>query len=122
MADYAGGVRPSDKGWTGSTGQFLSTYNDNRKDAAEAELAKTLMGRAMLEIARCARNWSGPPAELHAAATGLIGKQAASGRWPKTTREFSLELRRIIPQLALHGLTVDFGRNGSERRVTIKTR
>jgi hypothetical protein len=62
------------------------------------------------------------PAKLYAAATAGVGKRiAASSRWPKTTREFSVELRCVAPRLALHGLIVEFGRDGLERSITLKS-
>ena len=42
-------------------------------------------------------------------------------RWPKTISMFGTELRRIAPQLRLHGLSISFERRGTDRVVTLKT-
>jgi hypothetical protein len=41
--------------------------------------------------------------------------------WPKTISMFGSELRRIAPQLRLHGLSISFERKGKDRVVTLKT-
>ena len=120
MADYAKWGEAVGRGLGWGPGTFLSTYNDNRKDATEPELEGSPIGNLMLWTARRTANWSGTPARLLAKLTGLVSKkEAASARWPKTPRELSNELRRIAPQLALHGLTVDFVRFNAERVVKL---
>ena len=122
MADYAKWGEAVGRGLGWESESFLSIYTDNRKIATEADLENSTLGTVMLGIARTGTTWSGSPAKLYAAATTGVGKRiAASSRWPKTTREFSVELRRIAPQLALHGLIVEFGRDDLERSITLKT-
>jgi hypothetical protein len=41
-------------------------------------------------------------------------------RWPKTISKFGSELRRIAPQLRLHGISINFDRRGGDRVVTLK--
>jgi hypothetical protein len=121
MADYAEWGEAVSRGLQWEPGKFLTTYNDNRRIATETDLEKTHVGSVMLQIARIGTKWTGSPAKLLAAATDAVGKKiASSARWPKTAREFSVELRRIAPQLALHGLIVEFGRQGLERSVTMR--
>jgi hypothetical protein len=120
MADYAKWGEAVGRGLAWGPGTFLSIYTDNRKNATETDLENTPVGSVMLQLARVGPTLSGSPAKLYAAATEGVGRKiAASARWPKTTREFSNELRRIAPQLALHGMIVEFGRNGLERSITI---
>jgi hypothetical protein len=122
MADYAKWGEAVGRGLGWESESFLSIYTDNRKIATEADLENSTLGTVMLGIARTGTTWTGSPAKLYAASTTGVGKRiAASARWPKTTREFSVELRRIVPQLALHGLIVEFGRNSVERTITLKT-
>jgi hypothetical protein len=40
--------------------------------------------------------------------------------WPKTISMFGTELRRIAPQLRLHGISIGFERRGHDRIVTLK--
>jgi hypothetical protein len=46
---------------------------------------------------------------------------AASARWPKTVHSFGNELRRIAPQVRLHGLSISFDRRRGDRIVTLKS-
>jgi hypothetical protein len=49
-----------------------------------------------------------------------VGKQvAASAGWPKSVSTFGNELRRLAPQLRLHGLFIDFERRHDGRIVTL---
>jgi hypothetical protein len=45
---------------------------------------------------------------------------ALGPRWPKTISKFGSELRRIAPQLRLHGISINFERRGGDRVVTLK--
>jgi hypothetical protein len=121
MADYAKWGEAVSRGLGWEPEEFLSMYSDNRKNATETDLEKTHVASVMLRIARIGTTWTGSSAKLLAGATDVVGKKiASSARWPKTAREFSIELRRLAPQLALHGLMVEFGRQGAERSVTIR--
>ena len=41
--------------------------------------------------------------------------------WPKTVSAFSKELRRIAPQLRVHGISITFERKSEERIVTLRS-
>jgi hypothetical protein len=102
--------------------QFLSTYNDNRKEAARTKLEESPLGSVMLAIAAGGGTFSGSPSDFYASLTRGIGpKGSALARWPKTISQFSSELRRIAPQLLVHGLSVEFSRNSDRRVVTVKS-
>jgi len=59
-------------------------------------------------------------ADLLAELTTIVGKTvAASPRWPKSAAWFAIELRRIAPQLRLHGILVNLSRCKNGRIVTI---
>ncbi len=74
----------------------------------------------VLALARNGINWSGKPQELYQAVVKNVGK-ALGPHWPKTISMFGSELRRIAPQLRLHGLSISFERRGGDRVVTLKT-
>jgi hypothetical protein len=60
--------------------------------------------------------WSGSPASLLSRLNSLVDKKfAASARLPKTSHTLGIELRRIVPQLRLHGLLIRFERQHEER-------
>ena len=102
--------------------QFLSTYNDNRKEAVRTELEESPLGTVMLAIAAGGGTFSGSPSDFYASLTRGIGpKGSALARWPKTISQFSSELRHIAPQLLVHGLSIEFSRNSDRRVVTVKS-
>ncbi len=118
MADYArwGVAVGSDVG--SPSGTFLAEYNTNRKNATLTELEDSAIGAALLISLSQVRRWVGTPAKLHEALTEIVGKRvAATARWPKSPSAFANELRRLIPQLRLHGLSIDFERGHNGRRI-----
>ena len=120
MADFAewGEATGRGLGWGAET--FMSTYDDNRKEATELLLDESTVANVLLRIARKGINWSGTPMNLFHALTKIAGK-AAGGRWPKSMHMFGMELRRIAPQLRLHGLSINFERRRGERIVTLSS-
>ena len=44
-----------------------------------------------------------------------------SAGWPKTTRLFTSELRRLAPQLGMHGLSIISSRTRDTRQIRIVT-
>ena len=119
MADFAEWGEATGRGLGWGPGTFLSTYNDNRREATEALLEDSSVAAVML-AARPARKSTGParPLELYRKITENAGK-ATGPRWPKTVHAFGNELRRIAPQLRLHGLSIAFGRKRDARIVTL---
>ena len=74
----------------------------------------------MLTFARTGVHWTGTPLELYRTIAQIAGKTPAA-RWPKTVHAFGNELRRIAPQLRLHGLSIDFERRRDARIVTLRS-
>ena len=120
MADYAKWGEAVGRGLGWEPGTFLSGYNDNRMEATLTDLLDSHLGNALLKVASQIPVWSGTPAELHARLTHLIDKRvAASAEWPKTSAKFGSELRRLAPQLRLHGLSISFDRRNDGRIITL---
>jgi hypothetical protein len=120
MADFAEWGEATSRGLGWGAGTFVSTYMDNRKDATEALLEDSPVATVALALARTGIHWSGKPQELHQEFSRIAGKTPGP-RWPKTISMFGSELRRIAPQLRLHGLSISFERKGGDRIVTLKT-
>ena len=120
MADFAewGEAIGRGLGWGADT--FVSTYKDNRKEATHALLEDSPVATVVLALARGGINWSGKPQELYQTISKSAGFTLGP-RWPKTVSAFGSELRRIAPQLRLHGLSINFERKGGDRVVTLKT-
>jgi hypothetical protein len=122
MADFAkwGEAVGRGLGWKPDT--FVDTYGDNRREAAETSLESTPLGNALLELASTVLEWECSPTELYRVMTEKVGRKvASSAAWPKTTRMFACELRRLAPQLRMHGLSIVFSRTCDRRLVTLLT-
>jgi hypothetical protein len=122
MADYAkwGEAVGQGLGWTPES--FLSTYNANRREATLMALDDSALGSLLLKVRLQSPMWvwTGTSAELYDLTTQWAGKKlATSARWPKTSRQFSNELRRIVPLLFLHGLSIQFSKNRAKRLIFI---
>jgi len=92
-------------------------YNDNRVEAATAQLEDSPLGTFLLGDAYQVPDWTGAPARLLAEFAMLAGERvAASPRWPKSARAFTVELRRIAPLLRAHGIfvTVSWSHQGRD--------
>jgi hypothetical protein len=87
-------------GWGADT--FISTYKDNRKEATQILLEDSTVATVLIALARMGVCWSGEPKELYEAIVEFTG-HTLGPRWPKTISKFGSELRRIAPQLLLHG-------------------
>jgi hypothetical protein len=98
----------------------MSTYDANRKEATELLLDESTVANLLLRMARNGINWCGTPMNVFYALTKIAGK-GAGGRWPKSMQRFGAELRRIAPQLRLHGLSINFERRRGERIVTLSS-
>jgi hypothetical protein len=62
------------------------------------------------------------PTKLYAKLTEIVGKKiAASANWPKNTEKFGNELRRLAPQLRMHGVNVSFERRHEGRIIILKS-
>jgi hypothetical protein len=119
MADYAewGEAVGRALGWGSHT--FLTTYNDNRKEATDLILDDSPVAPLLLALGRQGVAWSGTPLALYEAALKGAGKKLGP-RWPKTIHTFGSELRRIAPQLRLHGVSLRFERRSGKRIVVLK--
>jgi len=123
MAEYASFGEAVGRGLGWPAESFLSAYNDNRWDATIAALEDSLMAGTLLRlIGPVVKQWSGTITKLQTALTQIVGKKtAASARWPKTSSTLGNELRRIAPQLRMHGLSINFEKNREGRLVTLTT-
>jgi hypothetical protein len=120
MADHAlwGEAVGRALGWRPE--QFLYAYDDNRIEATVTELADSPVASALVRLATSGSLWAGSPAQLHGELATKVGdKVAASARWPKTFAAFGNELRRLAPQLRLHGLSIEFHRRNGKRIVSV---
>jgi hypothetical protein len=122
MADHAkwGEAIGRALGWAPES--CVATYNENRKEATMTELEGSPLAMTLLQFAGSDReSWSGPPAELHAQLTRYVGKlMAASAGWPNTIHTFGSVLKRLAPQLRMHGVFISFERAHAGRIVSVE--
>ena len=99
----------------------LADYNDNRRDASMTQLDDSPLAAFLLDLGPDYINdWSGTPSKLLDELTILAGEKAESPRWPKSPIRLTIELRRIAPQIGIHGILVDFSRSHKGRIVSLK--
>jgi len=84
------------------------------------QLEDSPLAAILLENGPDLDRWYGAPSRLLELLITLVGpKVAASPRWPKSAAWLAIELRRIAPQLRLHGILVNLSRCNKGRIVTI---
>jgi hypothetical protein len=138
MADYArwGEAVGRALGWAPDA--FLSTYLSNRRHATVPALLDSALATTLFQLGRELEGprWQGwSPSVLfdeltqfveerdaravgHLSAAQARKKQLASAAgWPRNAQAFSKELRRVAPQLRLHGLAIHFERDNQGRHV-----
>jgi hypothetical protein len=122
MADFALWGEAVGRGLGWAPGEFVLAYEDSRRDATETSLGSSPLGILLLDLASSVLNWETSPTELFQVLTEKVGKRVArSPGWPKTLRSFANELRRLAPQLRMHGLSIIFSRNRNSQLVTLVT-
>jgi hypothetical protein len=123
MADFAEWGEAVGRGLGWGANGFLATYNDNRKEATDVVLDDSPLANVLLTVARKGINWSGTPVNLYQAMSQIAGKKITAGaRWPKSVHAFGNELRRIAPQVRLHGLSIKFERRSDGRLVILRSK
>jgi hypothetical protein len=109
MADYAdwGEAVGRALGW--GTERFLAAYDDNRKRATDPLLEGSTVATLLFALAKLGVNWSCTTQQFCDRAT-RAAKGHLGSAWPKTASAFGTELRRIAPQLRVHGISIHFER------------
>ena len=121
MADFAafGEAVGRTLGWPAGT--FLADYNDNRRESTATQLEDSLVANVLLRNAHRLDGWTGTASELLSLLTQRSEQEgrflvplAKNARWLLTN-----ELRRIAPQLRMHGISVEFCRTHQGRVLKI---
>jgi hypothetical protein len=120
MADFAafGEAVGRSLGWPAGT--VLADYYANRRESTASQIEDSPVAIALLSFAEDTRLWTDTATELLAHLTAVSGKKvASSARRPKSAGWFTNELRRLSPQLRLHGLTISFERDRERRLISL---
>jgi hypothetical protein len=107
-------------------GAFLRSFRSNLREAAEIALDSSVVAGPIQALVG-EGPWTGEAQELMSMLPALAdpdGTGAGRGRsWPHTPRAMSGALRRIVPALRVHGITIEFHRgkdHGKKRLITIR--
>jgi hypothetical protein len=101
MADFALWGEAVGRGLGWKPGEFTSVYGANRFEASATALESSPISSLLLERARRVLDLECTPTQLYEQLTERAGRKVArSARWPKTTRNFANELRRLAPNCA----------------------
>jgi hypothetical protein len=120
MADFAAFGEAVCQTLQWPAGMFLHDYEDNRREATMTQLEDSIVGSILLQLSPRMKDWTGTPAQLLSALSqGVDKKVVSSPRWPKSPGWLSNELRRIAPQLRMHGLSITTSRKHRGRLVSI---
>jgi len=136
MADFAkwGEAVGRALGWPADS--FTSAYCSNRDSANSASLEDSLVAKALIDLGPRLAELSGSPEAVLRELTHYVEyrdhniarvrghsrpnkrRTANSPRWPKDTRQFSKELRRILPLMRQRGVTAEFDRGSRGSVIT----
>jgi hypothetical protein len=121
MADHARWGEAVGRGLGWKTEHFLAAYDRNIRDASMALLEESMVGIALLGMTPLFhQGWRGSPSELYSLLTQAVDRRhAACAGWPKSLHTFGHELRRLLPQLRMHGLTIEFQRRDGRRFIVL---
>jgi len=120
LADFATFSEAGGRALGWPAGSVLSAYNDNRRDAASNYLEDSPLTDILLELAPHKLGWIRTASDLLAELTAWAGRRVtALPGWPKTPPLLSKELRRIAPQIRIHGVSIIFRRTGEKRFIEI---
>lgn len=121
MADFAQWVVAAESALPWSSGDFLSAYLANRKDANLLAIETSPIGDCLLLLIQSGRTWNGTITQLLESLSNVadsMGRRQIG--WPRNPRALSQHLGRITPVLRAVGIDIHFDRTSKNRSVTIR--
>ena len=120
MADFAYWGEAVGRGLGWPEHSFRSAYARNRRAATDSSIDDSAVAEALFRSVPSSLKWTGSTTELHRQLTANVGRTTAlSSRWPKHVSRFSVEVRRLAPQLRERGLAITFSRSRDQRLITL---
>jgi hypothetical protein len=138
MADFARWGEAVGRDLGQPAGSFAANYGSNCRQATVPVLVDSPLATALFQLGPELNLWSGmTPTALFADLTEHVEERTADSvrhlgsaairkhlanlraHWPKTPQLFAMELRRIAPQLRLHGVSIEFERTRDRRTVEL---
>jgi hypothetical protein len=111
MADFARWISAAETQVGCQPGAFLRAYRENRKSANELPLEHPVVDA----LRKVDLPWEGTASDLLRELATAMGEEDKSKSWPSTGRALSNLLRRLAPNLAQIGVSVDFGKRSADR-------
>ena len=107
-------------GW--APGTFQKAYRANRATGNETALESSLLYEPLLEFVKQANNhWEGTMGELLLKLNDKVGEAKAKQKgWPIQPRGLRSALQRIVPNLRVIGLNVEFGSKRTNKGSVVK--
>ena len=115
MADFAKWVTACEPGLGWKPGTFMEAYIGNRATANESAIEGSAIGAVVVKLMDDHDTFTGTARELMEAVEGILPKDKKNNSpklpagWPKSSRAFSGEVRRIAPNLRAAGINITFG-------------
>jgi len=120
MADFAVFAEAVGRALGWPAGTVLSSYNDNRRQAAVTHIQESPVASFLLDWSHELNDWSGTSTELLAQLNTLVERKVtALPHWPKSPPALAKELRHIAPQLRLHAISIVFEKIRGNRVITL---
>ncbi len=120
MADFAAFGEAVGRTLRWPDGTFIADYDDSRRESTATHLEDSIVATVLLRHSHRIDGWSGTASELLSMLSNAVGgRSAASAHWPKSPARLTNELRRIAPQLRMHGLTITFERKSESRLIAL---
>jgi hypothetical protein len=124
MADFAKWICAAEPALGWAEGTFLDAYRRNRAESNAFALEASILSEPIARIASRG-GWKGTATELHSLliAESVHDRCEEARTYPRTPKDLSASLRRLIPNFKQVGTIVEFGRtagNDSKRVITIR--
>ncbi len=121
MADSATWVVAAESACPWEPGAFIEALDDQRKDADEFVIEASPLATAIRERLEHHEDIEGTATEiLEILSAGQDEKISKHVDWPKSAPALGTKLREVAPNLRRLGIEIGFGRNGAERKITIR--
>jgi hypothetical protein len=112
MADLAVWVTAAEEGLGWERGRFVAAYWRNRDDSRARVVEMSAVGQRIVELVKGLGEWKGTASELRAELSTSWTLEPPPDDWPTNYSAMSGALRRIAPDLAAVGVSVEMPRKG----------
>lgn len=117
MADFALWVTAAEPALPWESGQFMQTYEANRRQAVEMSLDADPVAVALQTFMATRAAWTGSASDLLAKLEGGVSDQVQKSKaWPKAPNRLSARLKRAATFLRTQGIAIETSKLTNGRR------